>query len=314
MPEKQEKLDKSDTKIEYEIVEEDPDDEENMEEDQLWEETAEESSEINNDEENTFVYSEEENPQSAVLKIEKIEESKVVQKRSREEMELDQAEGNEYYEESLEEYEISKVESTLDEEVVHCDLCGISVLQTHFDLHTELMHKDFKCDKCDKEYPSKILLKIHNIQSHSVLGGIKGLKSRRKYHFCGLCDKEYEYKKHLEDHVRSFHKRERNSVCPICSRMFYHRDIKKHIEHVHGEKKVSCNVCGKFYTCMENLKLHMRYHDEPKFVCEIADCGKKFHQKILWEHHMLKHTNEKPIDCTQCGNSFYTVRGTIYDF
>lgn len=90
-----------------------------------------------------------------------------------------------------------------------------------------------------------------------------------------------------------------------------YRDIKKHIEHVHGERKVTCKICGKLYTCLENLKLHMRYHDEPKYMCEIQNCGKRFHQKILLEHHMLKHSEKKPIECPECKNLFYTTRGKL---
>jgi uncharacterized Zn-finger protein len=315
MPEKLEKSDKQiiDAKLQYEIVEADAD--EIINEDLLWEETIEESSDINEEsvdinDESAYIYSEEESQSTtSVLKIEKIEGNQTSLKRSRDEMELDQGESNEYYEENLEEYEISKDESSLDEEVVECELCRIQVLQSQVELHAEIMHKDFVCEKCNTTFPSKILFKIHNNETHSALVGIKGHKSRRKYHFCGLCDKEYEYKKHLEDHVRSFHKKERNRQCNVCLKWFYHRDIKKHIEHVHGEKKVSCNVCGKRYTCLENLKLHMRYHDEPKYICELPECGKKFHQKILWEHHMLKHSSDKPVECSQCGGSFYTVRG-----
>lgn len=285
--------------IEYEIVESDLVDEL---EDQLWEETIEESeenSEINED--NVYIYSEDENPPNSTLKIEKIEAN---------EMDIDQADSHEYYD-NFEEYEKSRVEneSKFEEEVTKCDICNINVLQNQFDQHCELMHHELKCEKCDKTFPSKILLKIHNNDLHSVLVGIRGHKSKRKYHFCGLCDKEYEYRKHLEDHIRSYHKKERNRQCPVCKRWFYHRDIKKHIEHVHGEKKITCPTCGKLYTCIENLKLHMRYHDEPKYMCEFPNCNKRFHQKILYEHHVVKHSNEKQVECNQCHATFYTVRG-----
>lgn len=295
-----------DDEVEYELIERDGDQE--IETELLWEEALDESCSDNN-EESTYFYTEEENSiqeLDAMLKIEKVDNSQCVRKRPREEMEMDQ---DEYYEESLEEYS-RDIDSTLDEEVTECSLCGIQILHTHISFHSELMHVDVSCEKCDKTFPSKVLLKKHEHIAHAAPSNKSNQRVKRKIHFCGLCDKEYEYKKHLEDHVRSFHKKERNRQCSICSKFFYHRDIKKHIEHVHGEKKVKCGVCGKLYTCLENLKLHMRYHEEPRFVCEIGDCGKKFRQKILWEHHQLKHSTEKQIECKECGNSFYTVRGT----
>lgn len=80
------------------------------------------------------------------------------------------------------------------------------------------------------------------------------------------------------------------------------------MEHVHGEKNISCELCGKKYTCIENLRLHMRYHNEPKFKCQHQGCGKKFHQKILLEHHELKHSAEKPFSCENCTQIFFSLR------
>lgn len=62
------------------------------------------------------------------------------------------------------------------------------------------------------------------------------------------------------------------------------------MEHVHAEKVIDCDVCGKKYTCVENLKLHMKYHKPPEYVCSSQGCGKTFHQKILLEHHEIKVT------------------------
>lgn len=89
---------------------------------------------------------------------------------------------------------------------------------------------------------------------------------------------------------------------------FYHRDLKKHIEHVHGDKNIACEICGKLYTCVENLRLHLRYHQPPSYICSQQGCGKKFHQKVLWEHHEKKHTDFKPFNCDVCNSSFYSVR------
>lgn len=211
---KQEKFDNSasnESTVEYELVERD----DVCIEEFLWDETADDNSDIN-DEANTYVFSEEESTASASnsqLKIEKVSGGNVPKSP---EMEIEPTE------ETYEEYDGSQVESSLDQENVECNLCNIQVLQTHFDLHCEVMHIDERCEKCDKIFPSKILLKRHTRDSHSLIN-LKGQRIKRKVHLCSLCDKEYDYKKHLDDHIRSFHKKERNRQCPICNRWFYHR-------------------------------------------------------------------------------------------
>jgi Zinc finger, C2H2 type len=237
------------------------------------------------------------------LKIEKIEGSR---KRKISQVEASEIQYENFDSQNEEPYEISLE----DEPMTQCTICDMDVLYSFFDYHVEQMHVSVACDKCEETFESKILLKKHDLDSHPVFH-TKGGRLKKKSYLCTLCDKQYEYKKNLDDHIRSFHKKVRNKVCHICHRAFYHRDIKKHIEHVHGTKTVECGVCGKFYSCLENLKLHMKYHAEPRYQCEIQDCGKKFHQKILWKHHMLKHSTNKPIECLECGNLFYTLRGKI---
>lgn len=75
-----------------------------------------------------------------------------------------------------------------------------------------------------------------------------------------------------------------------------------------GDKNIACPTCGKLYSCVENLRLHMRYHLPPSYTCSAAGCGKKFHQKVLWEHHEKKHTDVKPFNCEQCTSNFYSLR------
>lgn len=284
----------------YDIVEE---------EEYIWLDADEENvEEIQENEENSMTYcnADDEETANAVLKIEKIEYDNVIHdqpsKRSRSEIDSVDEMFIPVYDENN--------DTLLTEDLVTCDLCGIDVLESQFDQHTELMHFELiRCEKCGDDFKSKILLKKHDAEVHSLVIAKSGQKIKRKVHFCGHCDKDYEYKKHLDDHIRSFHKKERNRECPICHRFFYHRDIKKHIEHVHGERNIVCGICNKRYSCQENLKLHMRYHEAPKYVCEFDGCGKKFRQKILYEHHKIKHSSEKTIECSQCENSFYTTRG-----
>lgn len=76
------------------------------------------------------------------------------------------------------------------------------------------MHQNFSCSKCDEIFESKILLRRHAIDVH---GSERNYRSRKR-HFCPLCPKDYDYKKQLEDHIRSFHDKERNAQCQHCEK------------------------------------------------------------------------------------------------
>lgn len=43
-------------------------------------------------------------------------------------------------------------------------------------------------------------------------------------------------------------------------------------------------------------------------MCQQPNCGKKFHQKILYEHHLVKHKDERTVSCNDCDKTFFTVR------
>lgn len=109
-------------------------------------------------------------------------------------------------------------EEELDEEEIGCQECGITVLSSYIDYHIEVMHSSepLSCENCTETFTSKIALCRHKNENHLTLPGAKSNKSKTKTHFCPLCTKEYRYKKQLQDHIRSFHKRERNTECPIC--------------------------------------------------------------------------------------------------
>lgn len=48
----------------------------------------------------------------------------------------------------------------------------------------------------------------------------------------------------------------------------------------------SSEFCGKLFSCMNNLRTHLYYHSDPKFVCEFDGCGKKFFMRKLLKAHM----------------------------
>lgn len=63
--------------------------------------------------------------------------------------------------------------------------------------------------------------------------------------------------------------------------------------------------CGKLFSCMNNLRTHLYYHQEPKFICEFEGCDKKFFMRKLLKAHMNVHRGQKDFACSYCEKSYF---------
>ena len=78
---------------------------------------------------------------------------------------------------------------------VYCDVCGGSFpSNAHMKNHIIAMHernKPFQCNRCDKRFNWKSLLRDHNSLPHTFQ--------------CSSCDKTFIRKVHLDKHFSSAH-------------------------------------------------------------------------------------------------------------
>ena len=69
------------------------------------------------------------------------------------------------------------------------------------------------------------------------------------------------------------------------------------------ETPYSCGVCGKEFTAVGGLVIHLRIHtgDQP-FAC--TECGKGFTNRANLRKHTRIHNNDRPYECDICGSKF----------
>ena len=196
-----------------------------------------------------------------------------------------------------------------DEKQVNCPECGkafskISFLQVHLRSHTD--EKPFECDRCGRSFSQRANLHRH-YQGH--IG--------EKPHLCHLCGSSFVNKVQLSEHMAQEHAGVAGSgkrfTCRICHQAFAERGhlrqhaVKSHPEDhreaigaiTEADRTHVCDTCGRGYTTLGALRMHMRIHTGDVMQCSF--CDKTYVNRALLEQHLRTHTREKAFECRQCG-------------
>ncbi|XP_075564156.1 PR domain zinc finger protein 15 isoform X1 [Pelecanus crispus] len=153
----------------------------------------------------------------------------------------------------------------------------------------------YKCTTCEKAFRIESALEFHNCRTDDktfqcemcfrFFSTNSNLSKHKKKHgdkkfACEICNKMFYRKDVMLDHQR----RHLEGV-----RRVKREDFEHSTENMVRYKKEpsGCPVCGKIFSCRSNMNKHLLTHGDKKYTCEI--CGRKFFRVDVLRDHIHVH-------------------------
>uniref|UniRef100_A0A8C8J064 PR domain zinc finger protein 15 n=1 Tax=Oncorhynchus tshawytscha TaxID=74940 RepID=A0A8C8J064_ONCTS len=149
----------------------------------------------------------------------------------------------------------------------------------------------YKCNTCDKAFRLENALEFHNCRTDDktfqceicsrFFSTNSNLSKHKKKHgeklyACEICSKMFYRKDVMQDHQKR------------------HTHLKREELEANGEEGTkyrkepsACPICGKVFSCRSNMNKHLLTHGDKKYTCEI--CGRKFFRVDVLRDHIHVH-------------------------
>nr|CAD7432212.1 unnamed protein product [Timema monikensis] len=192
-------------------------------------------------------------------------------------------------------------------------------------LHGEKVH--YNCHCCGRDYKHLRDLTSHINNNHNtnnmseentyfnVCDESRRVDCLKRGIFCKLCRKSFVLEESLEAHVRLIHSTDSKHKCQQCGKMFSHViELELHLRVHSGNKSTICHICRRQLSSLQTLRSHLRTHTGAKpYRCKI--CGEYFAQSATLVSHKKTHGSEIPsFKCGECGKLFYHRGGLNVHF
>ena len=143
--------------------------------------------------------------------------------------------------------------------------------------HTAVLHEKtskYKCDQCEKLFISSRNLGKHKESHENIkyeckqckkqLSSENSLKRHHKFYHekgnrfkCDKCGMTFKSVEIFEHHQRSG--KHENYKCPDCEKIYFQRSsFKNHMLFAHGPNNIKCLKCGKTFTTVGYLRVHIK--------------------------------------------------------
>ncbi|KAJ8708160.1 hypothetical protein PYW08_010526 [Mythimna loreyi] len=184
---------------------------------------------------------------------------------------------------------------------VDCDYVCISkeALLEHIN-RDHLNHHPYTCDKCGKQFYSKIVLGAHILRLHE------------DSFVCQFCDSEFRNINNYEIHVESCEDIKREFACENCPASFDFLDnLTNHMKRRHSTNIFPCGVCNKVFLKYSQRKEHVvKVHSELGMkIVECAVCQESFDNQDDLVQHLKSHGPDVTIyPCMICDTEYQTLK------
>ncbi|XP_029434311.1 PR domain zinc finger protein 15 isoform X2 [Rhinatrema bivittatum] len=153
--------------------------------------------------------------------------------------------------------------------VYRCTVCEKAFrIESSLEFHNCRTDKSFQCEMCYRFFSTN-----SNLSKHKKKHGDKKFA-------CEICNKMFYRKDVMLDHQRRHLegvKRVKREELPNTGESLIR----------YKKEPSSCPVCGKMFSCRSNMNKHLLTHGDKKYTCEI--CGRKFFRVDVLRDHIHVH-------------------------
>ncbi|XP_075449807.1 PR domain zinc finger protein 15 isoform X1 [Ascaphus truei] len=153
----------------------------------------------------------------------------------------------------------------------------------------------YRCATCEKAFRIDAFLEFHNCRTddksfqcemcYRFFSTNSNLSKHKKKHgekkfACEICNKLF----YRRDVMLEHHRRHLEGVRRV-KRESIHQNADNSIKY--KKEPSACPVCGKMFSCRSNMNKHLLTHGDKKYTCEI--CGRKFFRVDVLRDHIHIH-------------------------
>nr|XP_045611228.1 GDNF-inducible zinc finger protein 1-like isoform X1 [Procambarus clarkii] len=198
-----------------------------------------------------------------------------------------------------------------------CKYCGsvfaekkLLIVHKKACIEASLINGAHECDICGRRFLVRGRVETHKRNVHSI-----GTSHKRNVHstgtgdqqLCSYCGRTFGSSYNMKNHLAREHGIGQIEVvvCELCGGKFSdHSSLRNHMKNIHGERKYSCETCGKMFATpgMRNHHINEMHNNTYNYECNL--CGEQFHVSFKYRYHMRKMHNTLQYACDDCGRTF----------